>query len=80
MYFIDKYEVTNREFKRFVDSDGYQNPEYWEHEFIKDEHVLTFKEAMAEFRDRTSRAGPSTWEVGSYPEGEEIYRLSGVSW
>lgn len=35
---------------------------------------------MSEFPDRTGRAGPSTWEVGTYPEGEDNYPVSGVSW
>ena len=28
---IDKYEVTNREFKAFVDAGGYRDRQYWEH-------------------------------------------------
>jgi formylglycine-generating enzyme required for sulfatase activity/dienelactone hydrolase len=79
-YFIDKHEVTNREFKAFVDAGGYQKPEHWEHEFLADGRALTFGEAMAEFRDRTGRPGPSTWEVGTYPEGHDDYPVSGVSW
>ena len=28
-YWIDRYEVTNKQFKKFVDSGGYQKREYW---------------------------------------------------
>ena len=28
-FLIDRYEVTNKEFKRFVDSGGYKNKRYW---------------------------------------------------
>lgn len=28
-YFIDRHEVTNRQFKQFVDQGGYQKREYW---------------------------------------------------
>lgn len=28
-YFIDKYEVTNAQYKQFIDSGGYENPAYW---------------------------------------------------
>ncbi len=28
-YFIGKYKVTNAEFKKFVDDNGYENSEYW---------------------------------------------------
>ncbi len=35
---------------------------------------------MALFRDRTGRPGPATWEVGSFPEGQADFPVSGVSW
>jgi dienelactone hydrolase len=35
---------------------------------------------MALFVDKTGRPGPATWEVGDYPEGEDDYPVSGVSW
>ena len=28
-YYIGKFEVTNGEYRRFIDSGGYINPEYW---------------------------------------------------
>jgi serine/threonine protein kinase/formylglycine-generating enzyme required for sulfatase activity/dienelactone hydrolase len=79
-FLIDTYEVTNREYKEFVDGGGYRNPEYWEHDFVKDGRVLSFEDAVEEFRDRTGRRGPSTWEVGTFPEGHDNYPVSGVSW
>jgi len=78
-YLIDRYEVTNRQFKRFVESGGYQKPEYWKYEFIRDGHALSWEQAIAEFRDRTGRPGPSTWELGEYPEGQADYPVTGVS-
>jgi dienelactone hydrolase len=35
---------------------------------------------MAKFTDRTGRPGPSTWEVGSYPDGGADLPVGGVSW
>ena len=35
-FFIDRYEVTNRQYKEFVDKGGYRNKAYWKHEFVKD--------------------------------------------
>jgi pimeloyl-ACP methyl ester carboxylesterase len=35
---------------------------------------------MAEFRDATGRPGPATWELGTYPEGQENYPVAGISW
>ena len=33
-----------------------------------------------EFVDATGRPGPSTWEAGDYPEGEDDFPVAGVSW
>ena len=79
-FYIDRYEVTNRQYKDFVDSGGYRNREYWKFEFIKDERILTWEDAMTEFVDQTGRPGPATWQAGDYPEGQSDYPVSGVSW
>jgi dienelactone hydrolase/predicted Ser/Thr protein kinase len=79
-YLIDKYEMTNGQFKEFVDAGGYTNPRYWKYPFRINGRTLSFEEAMNRFRDRTGRPGPSTWEVGTYPTGREDYPVSGVSW
>ncbi len=79
-FYIDRYEVTNRQYKEFMKSGGYRNREIWKHEFIKDGRTLTFEEAVAEFVDQTGRPGPSTWLAGDYPEGQDDYPVSGVSW
>jgi serine/threonine protein kinase/formylglycine-generating enzyme required for sulfatase activity len=79
-YLIDKYEITNQQFKEFVDKGGYERRDYWKHKFIKDGRELSWAESMREFRDRIGRPGPSTWEGGTYPKGQEKYPVSGVSW
>lgn len=79
-FFIDRHEVTNKQYKEFIDSGGYRNREYWKHDFIKDGKVLTWKEAMAKLVDQTGRPGLATWQAGDYPEGQENYPVSGVSW
>jgi serine/threonine protein kinase/dienelactone hydrolase len=79
-FYIDKYEVTNKKYKEFINNGGYRNREYWKHEFVKDGRVLTWEEAMAEFVDQTDRHGPAGWQAGDYPEGQENYPVSGISW
>jgi eukaryotic-like serine/threonine-protein kinase len=79
-YWIDRFEVTNAEFKRFMEQGGYQKPEYWKHEFRKDGRVLPWTDAMKLFVDKTNRPGPSTWTQGDYPKGEGEYPVMGVSW
>ena len=79
-YFIDRWEVTNRQFKEFIDARGYQTPEFWTEEFVDAGQVLTWDEAIERFLDSTRRPGPSTWSAGTYPEGEGDHPVSGVSW
>ena len=40
-FYIDKYEVTNQMFKEFIDHGGYQNPDFWQNEFILYDDTLT---------------------------------------
>lgn len=79
-YWIDRYEVSNRAFKRFVDAGGYTNPRYWTEPFEKDGRRLSFAEAMRLFRDRTGRPGPASWDAGDFPSGKGEYPVVGVSW
>jgi eukaryotic-like serine/threonine-protein kinase len=79
-YWIDRHEVTNRAFKRFVDDHGYRRPELWREPFLKDGQELTFATAMQHFRDATGRPGPATWEMGAYIAGTDDYPVAGVSW
>ena len=79
-YFIDRHEVTNRQFKQFVDQGGYQKREYWKTPFVRDGKPVSWEEAMAVFRDTTGRPGPSTWEGGTFPAGNDDLPVSGVSW
>ena len=79
-YWIDKYEVTNAEFKTFVDQGGYRKRMYWNQEFRKDGHVVSWSQAMAVFVDATGRHGPAGWEQGDYPAGQGEYPVSGISW
>jgi eukaryotic-like serine/threonine-protein kinase len=79
-FWIDKYEVTNREFKRFADAGGYRDPRYWKEPFVVDGASRSFEEAVARFKDSTGRPGPATWELGSYRDGQADYPVAGVSW
>jgi len=79
-YLIDRYEVTNEQFKRFVDEGGYRTPELWKHRFVRDGQDLAWEQSMAAFRDRSNRPGPSTWNAGTYPEGQGSLPVTGVSW
>ncbi len=79
-FYIDKYEVSNRQFKEFINNGGYSKKEYWKHRFDKDGKELTWEEAIREFVDQTGQHGPATWQAGDYPEGQGDYPVSGISW
>ncbi|MGD0444967.1 MAG: bifunctional serine/threonine-protein kinase/formylglycine-generating enzyme family protein [Edaphobacter sp.] len=79
-FYVDRYEVTNREYQKFVDSGGYDKKEYWPERFVEDGHEVSWSEAMAQFRDASGRQGPSTWAGGHYPEGKADFPVGGVSW
>jgi hypothetical protein len=79
-FFVDAREVTNKEYKRFVDAGGYQRREYWTEPFEHDGKNLSWDEAMALFRDATGRMGPAGWQVGSYEAGTDDLPVTGISW
>jgi serine/threonine protein kinase len=73
-YWLDQTEVTDRDFKRFVERGGYEDQRYWT------ELPSGSDRPSARFRDRTGRPGPSTWELGTFPQGRDDYPVNGVSW
>ncbi len=79
-FLMDKYEVTNSQFKKFVDAGGYTNRSYWQHPIRSNGKEISFETALPLFTDRTGRQGPANWEAGSYPDGKEDHPVTGVSW
>jgi formylglycine-generating enzyme required for sulfatase activity/dienelactone hydrolase/predicted Ser/Thr protein kinase len=79
-FYIDRYEVTNRQYREFIDKGGYKKKEYWKHKLVKDGKEPTWEEAARAFVDQTGQPGPATWQGGDYPEGQGDYPVSGVSW
>jgi TolB-like protein/formylglycine-generating enzyme required for sulfatase activity/dienelactone hydrolase len=78
-FFIDRFEVTNREYLEFIEARGYESSEYW-HSLPLGSLSADWRAAVARFVDGTGRPGPATWEVGRYPEGADDHPVTGVSW
>lgn len=78
-YFIGKTEVTNAEYARFIAAGGYVKPQFWREPMVRDGRAVSWEEAMKEFRDRSGAPGPSTWNNGTFPSGQEHFPVGGVS-
>jgi dienelactone hydrolase len=79
-FWMDPNEVTNTQFKAFVDAGGYRRREFWDQGFVLGGATLPWETAMTRFTDRSGRPGPATWEAGDFPAGQANYPVSGVSW
>ncbi len=79
-FWIDRLEVTNREYQRFVDAGGYRRQEYWRHPIVDGSRTLSWPEALARFRDVTGQPGPAGWQLGRFPDGAADLPVAGVSW
>ena len=79
-FWLGRFEVTNREFQRFVDAGGYRDRSLWREPIEDGDRRLIWEEASALLVDSTGRPGPSTWRFGAYPEGLAEHPVGGVSW
>jgi hypothetical protein len=79
-FWMDRFEITNRQFKTFVEAGGYRRRELWKEPFVENGRAMAWDQAMGRLVDKTGRPGPSTWELGSYLDGQADLPVSGVSW
>ena len=79
-YFIDKYEVTNRQYKEFIIAGGYQMAQFWAVPFVENGRALTREAALRDLVDQTELPGPRRWSDGSYPEGKADHPVTGITW
>lgn len=79
-YSMSKYEVTNKEYKEFLDAGGYADPQYWDFPYELDGEELSFEGTVGSFVDEFGEPGPAGWSYGSFPQGQENFPVSGISW
>jgi iron(II)-dependent oxidoreductase len=70
-FFLDRFPVTNEQFRGFVQAGGYEQLNLW------DESIWP---AILDFVDLTGRPGPAFWQKGRYPAGLERHPVVGISW
>ena len=68
-FWIDRFEVTNRQFKAFVDQGGYRRREYVARAVRRRRTVRAVGRGDRAISRRTGQPGPATWASGTYPDG-----------
>ena len=79
-FWIDKYEVSNSDFQKFINDGGYKNQTLWNKIINKKGEVVAWEDAMELFVDQSGLNGPSTWLNGTFMTGQGNYPVMGVSW
>ncbi|GAA4440669.1 formylglycine-generating enzyme family protein [Bremerella cremea] len=70
-FYLDRYQVTNEQFHRFVEGGGYEQISLWDPEIVP---------ALLEFVDQTGEPGPRFWMNGKYAHGQGKHPVVGVCW
>ena len=79
-FWIDRLEVSNRDYLQFVEAGGYRQAEFWKYPALEEGRELSWEELMSRLVDSTGLPGPSTWAMGTYPAGQGAHPVSGISW
>ena len=79
-FFIDKYEVSNAEFKEFINAGGYSRKEFWQIPFIKDGRETSFEETVKDFKDKTGLSAPRSWTNQNFAEGKAHFPVTDITW
>ena len=69
--FLDRYPVTNKQYRQFVLAGGYEQISLWD---------PTVWPAILDFIDSTGHPGPRYWKDGKFAAGEGDHPVVGVSW
>ena len=79
-FYMDKYEVSNKDYKEFVDANGYYREEFWPIDIMHDGEKISFNEVKTSFVDKANFPSPKDWYQGTYENGKDLYPVSGISW
>ena len=79
-FLIDRHEVTNAEFGKFVAAGGYGDSTYWPQTLLVDHRPTPWRQAVRAFVDRTGLPGPRGWSSGRFPPDRANHPVTGVTW
>ena len=79
-FFIDRYEVSNREFKEFVTAGGYLKKEYWKFSIVRENKTVDWETAISAFKDKTGLPAPRSWTNQAFPDGKADHPVTDITW
>ncbi len=79
-FLMDRFEVTNSQYKAFMNAGGYTNKSFWKYPVYSNGKEIPLEDALKLFTDKTGRQGPANWEAETYPDGQENHPVTGISW
>ena len=79
-YGISQAEVSNQQYKQFIEDGGYENPRFWDFPINYNGKEYSFNNSISLFTDKFGKSGPKNWIYGDFNEGEENFPVKGISW
>jgi formylglycine-generating enzyme required for sulfatase activity len=79
-FLMDRYEVSNAQYLRFVGAGGYRDTTLWPDTLIRGDRAQSRDEALRLFVDKTGLPGPRGWLNGRPPDGRSEHPVAGVTW
>lgn len=79
-FHMDRTEVANEAFVRFVRDGGYDQPSLWPDTLSLRGGPVPRREALAMLVDDTGLAGPRNWSGALYPASEGVLPVTWVTW
>ena len=79
-FYIDKYEVSNEDFLKFIINGGYENMLLWPEEMLVKGNAMKRDKAVQLFIDKSGQPSPRGWSGSMYPTGTGQYPVTGVNW
>jgi hypothetical protein len=79
-FYIDIYEVTNKQYFDFMSAGGYRLSHLWPDNIVIKKAVVPQSAALKLFVDQTGIPAPRHWSSGKYPAGTENFPVTGITW